>query len=789
MKKIILLVFFGLSVFIIKSQNYSFTQSTYTANGYPTNVLKGDFNNDGKMDLVMQNQNGINCYLQASGNTFSTVVTTYTTSLQIYNCADFNGDGKLDVLADNSHLFLGIGNGSFSLSPTNFGSNASDYAAISLDFNKDGKSDLVSVTSFTGQGLSYFSIQSGLGNGNCNQLPYVSINGEIPSPNSNNRNRIAVDDLNNDSNKDIVVSTLKNGTGYLSIYNGSATGDFSIATTYTYNFDITTVKISDMNMDGNNDIVFSSRNNVYVLQGDGLGGFLSYYNHAILSTSIDIGDVNNDGKMDIINFFGTNTGFFPYSLCVETNTVSIIDNTGLGFSLSANTFSINSFYGPHSPIICDDFNSDGKLDLAVNTYSCTPTLSICYNTTTTPLTLSVSSVSMCVGSCNTLTAVASGGTGPYTYSWIPGWLSGSSIQTCPSSSGIYSVVVTDAMMNSATSSAIATVNSNCQDVWPGDANSNGITEITDVFELAWNFGLTGTPRSSVSNNWQSYFSSNWTGTITNGKNLNHSDCNGDGVINLDDTLAIYNNYDLTHSFKASQPSLVNPQISIIPDQIAVAKGIWGTASIYLGDATTNINNINGVAFTVDFDNNLIESNSIYIEYQNSFIDAGQNLRFRKLKFSNGKIYTATTHTVSGNVSGQGKIATLHYQIKSTLTTDQVLNLGISQAKKSESPRIITPLTSGTATLMAIGASVGLQELSNNLILISPNPTNGSLTIHSKTELQKIEFTSITGQVLLSEVSTNVSHTLHLDNFANGIYFVNVYQNNRIVKREKVVLNK
>ena len=186
---------------------------------------------------------------------------------------------------------------------------------------------------------------------------------------------------------------------------------------------------------------------------------------------------------------------------------------------------------------------------------------------------------------------------------------------------------------------------------------------------------------------------------------------------------------------------------------------------------------------------MIESNSIYIEYQNSFIDAGQNLRFRKLKFSNGKIYTATTHTVSGNVSGQGKIATLHYQIKSTLTTDQVLNLGISQAKKSESPRIITPLTSGTATLMAIGASVGLQELSNNLILISPNPTNGSLTIHSKTELQKIEFTSITGQVLLSEVSTNVSHTLHLDHFANGIYFVNVYQNNRIVKREKVVLNK
>ena len=91
--------------------------------------------------------------------------------------------------------------------------------------------------------------------------------------------------------------------------------------------------------------------------------------------------------------------------------------------------------------------------------------------------------------------------------------------------------------------------------------------------------------------------------------------------------------------------------------------------------------------------------------------------------------------------------------------------------------------------MAIGSSVGLQELNGNIISISPNPTNGSLTINSKTELQKIEVVAITGQVLLSEVPTSVSHTLHLDNFANGIYFVSLYQNDRVVNREKIILNK
>ncbi len=99
----------------------------------------------------------------------------------------------------------------------------------------------------------------------------------------------------------------------------------------------------------------------------------------------------------------------------------------------------------------------------------------------------------------------------------------------------------------------------------------------------------------------------------------------------------------------------------------------------------------------------------------------------------------------------GKLLNLHYQIKSSLTTDQVLNFGISQANQSDASGAVVSLTSGTGTLMAMGTSVGLQELNGNVVSISPNPTNGSLTIYSKTELQKIEVVSITGQTLLCEI--------------------------------------
>lgn len=399
-------------------------------------------------------------------------------------------------------------------------------------------------------------------------------------------------------------------------------------------------------------------------------------------------------------------------------------------------------------------------------------------------TVSVNNATVCVGTSTILTA-----NGASSYSWNTG-ASTNSISINPTTNTSYTVIGTNAC-GIAMATITVPVNQSCQDVWPGDANSDGIADNLDILELGLHFNQTGTPRTTTSNLWQAYYASNWSGTISNSKNLNHSDCNGDGVINNDDTLAIYNNYGLSHSFKTYQTSIVNPQLSIVPDQAMVAKGSWGSASVYLGDATTTVDNINGVAFTVNFDKTLIEPNSIYIDYQNSFMDlSNQNLDFRKLDFATGKIFTATTHTVNSNVSGYGKIATLHYQILSNLTTDQVLNFSLVQANQSDALGTITSLTTGSGTLMAIGASVGLTEiLNNNLISIAPNPTNGLLNITSKTELQKIEIISIAGTLLLSESPTSNNHTLHLENCSNGIYFVNIYQNNRIVRREKVIVNK
>jgi hypothetical protein len=347
-----------------------------------------------------------------------------------------------------------------------------------------------------------------------------------------------------------------------------------------------------------------------------------------------------------------------------------------------------------------------------------------------------------------------------------------------------------------TTTLTVTVDSTCTYVWPGDANSDGVVDNIDVLDLGLYYAQSGAARSVVSNNWQAYNATSWTtwpSYFSYIRNLCTSDCNGDGIINGDDTLAIFNNYSLTHAFKPAQTT-TNPVVTIVPDQSAVAKGTWGTASINLGNITSPISNINGIAFTVNYDNTLLETDSVWLEYPTSFINASnQNLKFRKQNFTNGKLFTATTHTINGNVNGYGKIATLHYKIKSTLATDNVLSLSIAQANQSNASGAITPLTAGSATLMAIGASVGINELTDGSYLsILPNPANDILAIELNTTNDinaTIEISNTLGQVVLSSSLKNNKEVLNITHLSNGVYFVKVLSINKQIGFKKIVVQR
>ncbi len=274
--------------------------ATYPA-ASPVFVAVGDFNGDGKTDLVVASNTNIVSILLGNGDGTFQAPVGYIVGIacSFAVVADFNGDGKADLavadLNGPASLLLGNGDGTFQ-PPAILG--ASGIALAVGDFNADGKADLVVGNSVL------------LGNGDGTFLPALSY-GVPASPLS-----IAVGDFNADGKVDLAVTSSGNN---VSVLLGNGDGSFPPAVNYGTSLGPLWVALGDVNGDGNSDLVVANGqgNNVNVLLGNGDGSFQPAvsYNSGGSPSCVALGDFNGDGKTDLalLTRFSTVNIFLGFS--------------------------------------------------------------------------------------------------------------------------------------------------------------------------------------------------------------------------------------------------------------------------------------------------------------------------------------------------------------------------------------------------------------------------------------------------------------------------------------------
>ena len=263
-----------------------------TVNFYPGLPVAGDFNNDGKLDAAVGvgNSDGsgeIEVYPGKGNGTFGDPVKTKTvTTITELLAGDFNGDGKLDLAVGdglgNISIFLNIGGGRMQQSQV---FDSRDVQATA-DFNGDGKLDLVVVDS---HGVSSVCFGKGDGTFEAPQEIASGLYGGVP----------AIGDFNGDGILDLGVPQAGNSVAYINVYLGHGDGTFYFGHEYEQAYFGMWANAADVNGDGNLDII---TNGVSVLLGNGDGSFtvdggvdLGTYG----AYAVSIGDFNGDGKLDV----------------------------------------------------------------------------------------------------------------------------------------------------------------------------------------------------------------------------------------------------------------------------------------------------------------------------------------------------------------------------------------------------------------------------------------------------------------------------------------------------------
>ncbi len=310
--------------------------------------------------------------------------------------ADLNHDGQPDVVIlsndgaaanPDRHIdvYLGEPDGTFThpsdpAVTIDLGASATAPAMTLFDMNGDGNTDIFLHTN------RIMTVIRGNGDGTFVAPVVTTIPGVVQVS-----NLAFQDDLTGDGIPDLVISGTINAINHdgtlahsLQVFKGQATGDYNLVPTFSDTTDsLTLLSLDQLTTDNMLDIVAYAVHsfgtdgpaNVFVLRGNGSGGFTKTFTSATLTNgflsridspdtflTLATPDINNDGLPDLLLYEGTGDPV-PYTM-----TIHVEKNNGNGAFTEVQTLDVAKF-DDTSTVTVADIDNDTFSDLFVTSVS------------------------------------------------------------------------------------------------------------------------------------------------------------------------------------------------------------------------------------------------------------------------------------------------------------------------------------------------------------------------------------------------------------------------------------
>ncbi|GIV33432.1 MAG: hypothetical protein KatS3mg031_0967 [Chitinophagales bacterium] len=332
-------------------------------------------------------------------------------------------------------------------------------------------------------------------------------------------------------------------------------------------------------------------------------------------------------------------------------------------------------------------------------------------------------------------------------------------------------------------------------VFPGDANNDGIVNNKDVLYVGLAFGAIGPVRADTSGTPDFTPSPPWVSVLglanhPGGINYNHSDCDGNGIVNRHDVRIIDKNYGLQPTPKSGGNGCLNTQDVPLYFEVidSIPAGSAVTIALRLGNLQVPAHDAYGIAFTIVYNAELVRGEYTDIDYSASLLGPPQEIIYLNKNFPlNGRIESAVSRIDHNGLTLAGKIGTLNFVMEENLAQKtlitKTLNLAFDNVFLIRSDGSAIPVCAhqDSAVVFQKLLTSGQAAEAIGKILLYPNPAREWLTIECpQHRCASLQLVNIWGQKVAELRQVSESRiSLPLEGIPEGLYFMIIQDSNGV----------